>query len=106
MAAPPRASGLLTINNSYISHRRTKTSASLAAIGILITPLVISPLIYQRVSGWDTGMFLYLYRIGFNRETYGRRRGPKNIEFTFHFLEENFDRNLNVSVKQRFQGKF
>lgn len=59
MAAPPKASGLLTINNSYISHRRARTSASLASVCILITPLMISPLIYQRVSGWDTGMFIY-----------------------------------------------
>lgn len=59
MAAPPKASGLLTINNLYISHRRARTSASLASVCILITPLMISPLIYQRVSGWDTGMFIY-----------------------------------------------
>lgn len=74
MAAPPRASGLLTINNSYISHRRAKTSASLAAICILISPLMISPLIYQRVSGWYTGMFLYLLSVCMEGD-----EGQKNI---------------------------
>lgn len=52
MAAPPEASGRLTINNSYISHHRARTS-----VCILITPLMISPLIYQRVSGGTLGCF-------------------------------------------------